>query len=81
MGSFPNNYLGFPSICALSNDTVAIVWECFPQDGDAIGIYGTIINATTGKNITAEFQVNTYTSSSQDAPSLWILSNDKFAVV
>lgn len=35
MGSFPNNYQRFPSIYALSNDTVAIVWESFPQDGDA----------------------------------------------
>jgi len=39
MGSFPNNYQRFPSICALSNDTVAIVWENFKVRFESLKAY------------------------------------------
>ena len=39
MRSFPNNYQRFPSICALSNDTVAIVWENFKVRFESLKAY------------------------------------------
>ena len=69
-----------PSICALTNDTFAVAWESYGQDGSSWGIYASVFNATTGKNITSEFRVNQYTDKSQANPSICALSNDTFAV-
>jgi hypothetical protein len=70
----------FPSICALSNDTIAVAWQSDGQDSSNNGIYARIFNATTGENITAEFRANYYTTNSQENPSICALSNDTIAV-
>jgi hypothetical protein len=69
-----------PSICALSNDTIAVAWQSDGQDGDEYGIYARVFNATTGENITAEFRANYYITKSQLNPSICALSNDTIAV-
>ncbi|TFG19321.1 MAG: hypothetical protein EU529_16505 [Promethearchaeota archaeon] len=69
-----------PSICALSNETFAVAWESYEQDGWSWGVYASVFNATTGKNITSEFRVNQHTDKSQLNPSICALSNETFAV-
>jgi hypothetical protein len=69
-----------PSICALTNDTIAIAWQSVGQDGSNNGIYARIFNATTGKNMTKEFRVNYYSTNSQSNPSICALSNDTIAI-
>jgi hypothetical protein len=69
-----------PSICTLSEDKIAIVWESYDQDGDVDGIYANIFNATTGMNMTAEFRVNEYITNAQQDPSICALSEDKIIV-
>ena len=69
-----------PSICALSSDALAVAWMSNGQDSSGFGIYARVFNATTGNNITAEFQVNDYTISDQIEPSICALSSDLIAV-
>ena len=73
-----------PSICNLTSDTFAVAWASGGQDpGDGINVYGvyaSVFDATTGKNITNEFRVNQETSYDQQNPSISALSNDTFAV-
>ena len=69
-----------PSVCALSSDTFVVVWESSFQDTNGVGVYATVINATTGTNMTAEFRVNDYITNDQDNPSVCALSSDSFAV-
>ena len=74
----PNSQM-YPSICALSSDTFAVAWSGEGQ-GDSSGVYARVFNASTGKNITREFQVNNYTLTTQEMPSICALSSDTFAV-
>lgn len=69
-----------PTICALSEDTFAVAWTSWGQDGDSGGIYARVFNATTGLNTTAEFQVNVYELDNQLNPSICALAEDTFAV-
>ncbi|TXT64619.1 MAG: exported protein of unknown function [Promethearchaeota archaeon] len=69
-----------PSICALSEDTFGVAWESDEQDGEYYGIFARIFNATTGENITAEFQVNKQTNQAQTCPAICGLSENSFAV-
>ena len=48
----------YPSICALTSETFAVAWESYTQDGSEFGVYARVFNATTGVNLTREFQVN-----------------------
>ncbi|MFX1345088.1 MAG: hypothetical protein ACFFAI_08255 [Promethearchaeota archaeon] len=71
-----------PSVCVLTNETIAIVWESNEQEGGGLanGIYGTVIDISTGNNITAEFHVNEYTTDNQGFASICALSNEVVAV-
>ncbi len=69
----------FPSVTSLSNDKFVITWQSNGQDGDVEGVYGQVFNADGTKN-GPEFQVNTYTTSSQGISSIASLSNDKFVI-
>jgi len=71
-----------PSVCRLTNETMALVWESYEQEGGGLGygIYGTVIDITTAKNITAEFRVNDYTTDNQRIASICTLSSDTVAI-
>jgi hypothetical protein len=84
-----NNYTAsdqkHPSLCALNNETFAIFWESYGQEGGGppapeYGIYGTVIEVTTGNNVTAEFLVNDYTSYNQRYSSICALTDEIVAV-
>jgi uncharacterized protein with NRDE domain len=69
-----------PSICALSNDTFAIVWYSNHESITDNNIYTRVFNATTGKSITSEFRINQYTANSQMFPSICALNDETIAV-
>jgi hypothetical protein len=70
-----------PSICALGRDKFAVAWSSANQDPDgSTGVYATVVNATTGNNVTAEFRANYYFNNSQAVPSICSLSEDILAI-
>ena len=63
---------------ALGNFVVA--WQSFGEDGSSDGIFAQRFNAT-GARIGTEFQVNTYTTGSQENPRIASDPSGNFAVV
>ena len=70
----------FSSACALDNENIAVAWRSQGQDGSGYGVYATVIDTTTGNNITAELQMNEETANNQQNPSICALSSDLFMV-
>jgi hypothetical protein len=68
-----------PSIVGLSSGDFVIAWASYEQDGDYFGVFAQRY-ATNGTAMGAEFQVNTYTRSNQDSPSIAGLSNGDFVI-
>jgi len=77
-----------PSITALRDGGFVVVWQsgcsgCIGrtgQDGSDYGVYGQRFDSN-GNKVGPEFQVNTWTTDSQYAPSVSALSNGGFVVV
>ena len=69
----------FPSITALADGGFVVAWVSDMQDGDDIGIYAQRYDVN-GNTVGAEFQVNTYTTSGQDFPSITALSDGGFVI-
>jgi hypothetical protein len=69
----------FPSVCGLSDSGFVLSWQSNGQDGDAWGIFGQMYDSN-GIKRSDEFQVNTYTSSSQSNPTISNLSDGGFVV-
>ena len=67
------------SITALSDGGFVVTWHSDGQDGDLTGVFGQMYNAD-GTTEGSEFQVNTYTTSSQQGPSTTALSDGGFVV-
>jgi hypothetical protein len=70
----------YPSVTSLSNGGFVVVWESNGQDGSSWGVYGQRFDANGGK-VGSEFQVNTWTTDSQEYPSITSLSSGGFVVV
>ena len=68
-----------PSVVSLSNNKFIITWHSENQDGSGYGIFGQIFNVD-GTKSGSEFQINTYTASSQNVPSVVSLNDNKFVV-
>jgi hypothetical protein len=68
-----------PSIAMNSQGDFAVTWISYGQDGSAHGVYGQRYNAL-GIAQGSEFQVNTYTTSTQDYPSIAMDSIGNFVV-
>jgi methionine-rich copper-binding protein CopC len=69
-----------PSITSLSNGGFVVVWQSNGQDGPSDGVYGQRFDSN-GNKVGSEFQVNTWTTSTQWLPSITSLSNGGFVVV
>jgi hypothetical protein len=69
-----------PSITSLPNGGFVVVWDSLEQDGDQYGVYGQRFDSN-GNKLGSEFQVNTWTTSDQSAPSTTSLSDGGFVVV
>jgi hypothetical protein len=68
-----------PNIAGLSNGDFVIAWASYEQDGDYFGVFAQRY-AADGTALGAEFQVNTYTRSNQDSPSIAGLSSGDFVI-
>jgi len=68
-----------PSVTSLNNRNFVVTWQSLGQDGSNWGVYGQIFNGI-GTKIGSEFQVNTFTTNDQAAPSVAELSNGNFVV-
>ncbi len=71
---------GNPSVSTLSNGDFVVAWyDDSGHDGNGVGVFSQIFNATGGK-VGSEFQANTYTPGNQGNPSVSSLSNGDFVV-
>jgi len=80
VNTFTTSGQAFPSVSMDSSGDFVIVWQGDLEDGDSYGIFGQRYNAT-GASIAGEFQINTYTTNSQNAPSVAMDSTGDFTVV
>ena len=67
----------YPSTTSLSDGSVVVAWAS--SDADDYGIFGQRYDAS-GASLGAEFQINTYTTSTQENPSITNLSDGGFVV-
>jgi hypothetical protein len=72
-------YQQYPSITALNDGGFVITWMSHDQDGSYDGIFAQRYDAS-GNNFGTEFQVNTYTSYTQDSPSTTALADGGFVI-
>src|SRR5262245_33733196 len=68
-----------PTVAALSDGGFVVTWASLGQDGSDGGIYGQRY-AADGTAVGNEFQVNSFTSSDQNTPSVTALSDGGFVV-
>jgi hypothetical protein len=68
VNTYTTNYQGLPSIAMDAAGDFVISWQSNSQDGSSYGIYAQRYNES-GVKVGGEFQVNSYTTSSQAAPS------------
>ena len=69
-----------PSIASLPNGGFVVVWQSYGQDGSEWGVYGHRFDSNANK-VGSEFQVNTWTTGGQEAPSITSLPDGGFVVV
>jgi hypothetical protein len=68
-----------PSVAIDSNGNFVITWESYGQDGDGDGVYAQMYDSS-GNPVGSEFQVNTYTTYSQESSSVAMDSNGNFVI-
>jgi hypothetical protein len=64
VNTYTTSFQWFPRVAADDAGRFVVVWESSGQDGDNSGIFGQLYDAG-GAPVGGEFQVNTYTTSSQ----------------
>ncbi len=79
VNTYTTNYQTFPSVAPLNDGGFVATWQSSGQDGDSFGIYGQRYNSTSVKS-GVEFQVNTYTTSDQEYPTVAPLNDGGFVV-
>ena len=79
VNSFTTSEQVEPSITALADGGWVVSWSSLLQDGSSNGIYAQRYNAA-GLAQGAEFQVNTFTTSFQDQPSITALADGGWVV-
>ncbi|NGX62437.1 MAG: hypothetical protein K940chlam9_01934 [Chlamydiae bacterium] len=79
VNTYTTNYQRNPSVASLNDGGFVVTWNSLGQDGDRDGIYGQRY-ASSGVKSGVEFQVNTYTTSDQDFPSVAPLNDEGFVV-
>ncbi len=80
INTYTSGEQSFPSIASLSDGGFVVTWNSLNQDsGGHYGIYGQRF-APDGTAQGSEFQINTYTSNSQEQPSVIALPDGGFLV-
>jgi hypothetical protein len=69
-----------PRVAGLDDGGFVVTWSSFGQDGSLHGVYGQRYNSAGARVGVTEFQVNTYTASSQNYSSVVGLSDGGFVV-
>ena len=67
----------FVSVVGLLGGAFVVTWASFGQDGSGYGVYGQVFS-NSGNKLGSEFRVNTYTTGSQEGPSIAGLSGGRF---
>ena len=80
VNTYTSNNQDSPSVSMAGGGAFIVVWQSNGQDGDGLGIYGQRYNSD-GSTAGSEFIVNTYTTSSQNNPSVTMADNGSFIVV
>ena len=68
-----------PCVCRLTDSSFVVVWDSSGPDGSGYGVFARVFN-NSGVNLTNDFQVNTFTSSSQMLSSAIRLTDTTFVV-
>ena len=79
VNTYTTNGQLYPSVAIDNNGNFVIAWISDGQDGSSHGIYAQRYSAT-GIPLGLEFQVNTYTTNSQYAPSLAMDADGDFVI-
>ncbi len=69
-----------PRVAVDADGDFVVVWTSKDQDGDSFGVFGQRYNSN-GSTAGTEFQVNTYTTSDQQAPDVAMADSGAFTVV
>src|SRR5215470_19058155 len=70
-----------PAVCRAADGSFVVVWESdADQDGESYGIFAQRY-ASNGAELGTEFQVNTYTTNSQEDPRVCCSADGNFVVV
>ncbi|HVT87869.1 MAG TPA: dockerin type I domain-containing protein [Tepidisphaeraceae bacterium] len=77
---FTTDQQSHPAIAMDSGSHFVIAWQSENQDSDSFGIYGRLYDGS-GTPQTGDFQVNTYTTGSQQDAKVGMDSNGNFVVV
>ena len=79
VNTYTINDQSWPSITSLNDGGFIIAWQSGDQDGSGYGIYAQRYDSS-GNMVGTEFQVNTYTTNTQERPSIASLSDGGFVI-
>ena len=79
VSTYTSGHQSEPSVTGLLDGGFVVSWASNIQDGDSWGIFAQRYDSL-GSNVGPEFQINTYTSNSQSAPSITDLDDGGFVV-
>ncbi|MCM8611447.1 hypothetical protein, partial [Accumulibacter sp.] len=77
---YEDAYQSEPAVIQLASGDILVAWRGEQQDGSSSGVYAQRFSASTGAKLGSEFQLNTYTSDYQYAPSITATANGFVAV-
>jgi hypothetical protein len=77
---YTTSFQSWPKVVGTAGGGFVAVWESGRQDGSAAGIFGRRFDSS-GTAVGTEFQVNTYTTSSQSGPVVDAAADGSFVVV
>lgn len=80
INSYTTSYQRSPAVAADGSGNFVVVWESAAQDGSTSGVFGQRFDSA-GNPLGSEFQVNSYTTGYQSAPSVAADSLGNFVVV
>jgi hypothetical protein len=79
VNSYTTNSQWFPAVASDAGGNFVVVWQSYGEDGSDAGVFGQRFNAS-GLPQGGEFQVNSYTTSSQGIPAVASGANGNFVV-
>src|SRR5262245_10969761 len=80
VNSYTPSFQTRPSVASAASGDLVVVWESFLQDGSGPGIFGQRYDSS-GVAQGGEFRVNTYTTGSQEVPTVASDPDGNFVVV